>query len=228
MQDDNTIDFSTVIASAVHDMKNSLGMLLSTLDEFFSELPEELRDSPRQAILQYEAERVNIDLIQLLGLYRLEHEQLSVRVDEQFVRDFLEEQVARYSILAKARNIVLDIDCDENLLGYFDGDLISGIINNILANAARYTQDRILLLAGQADGGVVIEVHDDGVGYPDEMLDSPGRILKGISFKNGSTSLGLFFAAKVAKMHRQGDKTGAIHLFNGGRLGGGVFRIFLP
>jgi len=227
-QDDNTIDFSTVIASAVHDMKNSLGMLLSTLDEFFGELPEDLKDSPRQAILQYEAERVNIDLIQLLGLYRLEHEQLRVRVDEQYVRDFLEEQVARYSVLAKARNIELEIDCDADLLGYFDGDLISGIINNILANAARYTHDKILLLAELAEDGVVIEVHDDGHGYPEEMLDSPGKILKGISFKNGSTSLGLFFAAKVAQMHKQGEKVGAISLFNGGRLGGGVFRIYLP
>ncbi|PIE43317.1 MAG: hypothetical protein CSA50_05400 [Gammaproteobacteria bacterium] len=228
MQEDITIDFSTVIASAVHDMKNSLGMLLSTLDEFFGELPEELKGSPSQAILQYEAERVNIDLIQLLGLYRLEHEQLRVRIDEQYVRDFLEEQAARYSVLAKARNITLEIDCDDDLLGYFDGDLIGGIINNILANTVRYTQDKILLVAEPVASGVAMEVHDDGAGYPEEMLDSPGKILKGISFKNGSTSLGLFFAAKVAQMHKQGDKIGAISLSNGGRLGGGVFRVFLP
>lgn len=228
MQEKNGLDFSTVIASAVHDMKNSLGMLLSTLDEFFSELPEELRKSPRQATLQYEAERVNIDLIQLLGLYRLEHEQLMVRVDEQFVRDFLEEQVARYSMLAAARKISLEIDCDRDLAGYFDGELVSGVINNILANASRYTQDRILLKAVPEEGGVSIEVHDNGTGYPEAMLNTPGEILNGINFKTGSTSLGLYFAAKVADLHIQGDRKGAIKLQNGGQYGGGVFKMYLP
>ncbi len=228
MQEKNGLDFSMVIASAVHDMKNSLGMLLSTLDEFFSELPDELRKSPKQATLQYEAERVNIDLVQLLGLYRLENEQLMVRVDEQFIRDFLEEQVARYSVLAAARNITLEIDCDHDLTGYFDGDLVGGIINNILANASRYTKDRILLLARTEEEGVVLEVHDNGQGYPEAMLDAPGEIMGGINFKTGSTSLGLYFAARVANLHAQGERKGEIFLSNGGRYGGGVFKIFLP
>ena len=67
---DQNIDFSMVLASAVHDMKNSLGMLLNSLDELRSEHEESLGESSRFNTLQYEAERMHNDLVQLLGIYR--------------------------------------------------------------------------------------------------------------------------------------------------------------
>ena len=141
--------FQQSFASAVHDMKNSLGMLLGTLDEFFGTAG---RTQEKSASGHAAIRGGNIDLIQLLGLYRLEHEQLMVRVDEQFVRDFLEEQVALLHVGCSTENL-LEIDCDRDLAGYFDGELVSGVINNILANASRYTQDRILLKAVPEEGG---------------------------------------------------------------------------
>ena len=41
-----SIDFSMVLASAVHDMKNSLGMLLNSLDELRQEQTDTIGDSP--------------------------------------------------------------------------------------------------------------------------------------------------------------------------------------
>ena len=103
-------DFSMVMASAVHDMKNSLSMLLHSLEMISDELPEEMKNSGKVATLQYEAERVNNDLIQLLGLYRIENDKLSIHIDEHYVRDFLEEQAARYEVLLNSRSIELSIE----------------------------------------------------------------------------------------------------------------------
>lgn len=69
---DPNIDFSMVLASAVHDMKNSLGMLLNSLDELRGEHEQSLAGSDKFNMLQYEAERMHNDLVQLLGIYRLE------------------------------------------------------------------------------------------------------------------------------------------------------------
>lgn len=217
-----------IMASAVHDMKNSLGMLLNTLEEVFGELPKEMQAQPKLATLQYEAERVNNDLIQLLGIYRLENQQLRLRVEEQYVSDFVEEQAARYEMLMDSRGITVELVCEPDTIGYFDHDLVAGILNNTLANAARYTKDVIKLEAGFEDGWLVITLSDNGQGYPQAMLDAPGEIIKGINFQTGSTSLGLFFSAKVAALHVQGDKQGRIELTNGGELGGGIFKIYLP
>ena len=228
MNPDNKIDFSMILASSVHDMKNSLGMLLNTLEDVFSQLPPELANQPQFATLQYEAERVNNDLIQLLGLYRLQNQELAPRVDEQYIHDFLEEQAARYEFLLRSRDIELEIDCEPDLIGYFDRELVAGILNNVLANAARYTKDKLILRATLDDPWLTIELEDNGRGYPENMLTAPGEILKGISFSTGSTSLGLYFSSNVAALHQQGDNKGHIELANGGSLGGGVFRICLP
>lgn len=228
MDFDNQPDFAMVMASAVHDMKNSLSMLLHSLEEIREELPAEFSQSGKVATLQYEAERVNNDLIQLLGIYRLQNRNLSLHDDEHYVSDFLDEQVARYELLLKARNITLEVDCPADLIGYFDRDLIAGILNNTLTNASRYTEDRIQLTAYESDFGLVIEVADNGRGYPPAMLEAPGDILKGIDFSTGSTSLGLYFAAHVAAQHQQRGKKGYIELINNSRLGGGAFRIYLP
>ena len=82
-------DFSMVIANAVHDMKNSLGMLLSTLDDLRQEDQAASDGHARLNTLQYEAERVHSDLVQLLGIYRLGEHKLSAHSDEQQVADFL-------------------------------------------------------------------------------------------------------------------------------------------
>ncbi|UZE97408.1 sensor histidine kinase [Alkalimarinus alittae] len=221
-------DFSMVMASSVHDMKNSLSMLLHSLELISDELPDEMKKSGKVATLQYEAERVNNDLIQLLGVYRLENDKLSIHIDEHYIRDFLEEQAARYEVLLNSRSIKLNIECDDDLIGYFDRDMIAGIINNTLTNAARYTHDAITLKAYHHEGSTILEVSDNGTGYPASMCKSPGKVFKGIDFETGSTSLGLYFAYQVARLHKQSGQTGNIALENGGDLGGGIFRITLP
>jgi signal transduction histidine kinase len=222
-------DFSFIIASSVHDMKNSLGMLINSVETLCESLPEELKDALNTSTIQYEAQRVNNDLIQLLGLYRLHNEMLSLAIDECHVADLFEEQMAHYQETLANRGVSLACECAPDLAGYFDREIVLGVLNNALNNATRYTRSRIELVAGSCDGGVLIEVHDDGVGYPEKLLNTePGKALKGINFHTGSTNLGLYFASRVAELHRQGERTGHVVLSNGGRLGGGVFTLFLP
>lgn len=222
-------DFSLIIASAVHDMKNSLGMLLHSVDHLCEQLPANLKHELNTATIKYETERVNSYLVQLLGLYRLQNHNLSLHIDEYYLSDLLDEHRAQYQEVLQSKNIELNTETDEALSWYFDRELILGLINNALNNASRYTKSKIDLCAFVDDNQLVIEVHDDGDGYPAFLLAAePGEIIKNISFSTGSTSLGLYFASMVAKMHKQGEACGSIHLSNGGRLGGGVFTVRLP
>lgn len=229
MSEKDQLDFSMIIASAVHDMKNSLSMLLHSVDILCEQIPQDEKSQNTVSTLQYEAERVNSYLIQLLGLYRLNNEKLSILIDEHYVSDLLDEQVAQYQRMLAGKHINLSIECEEDLTWFFDREIILGVLNNTLNNASRYTKSQIIVVAKIDDNQLAIEVHDDGQGYPQEMLDAdPGDIMKNINFKTGSTSLGLYFASHVAQLHTQGDKRGEIKLSNGGKLGGGVFSIHLP
>lgn len=224
---EHNIDFSMVLASAVHDMKNSLGMLLNSLDELRTEHETSLAASDKFNMLQYEAERMHNDLVQLLGIYRLGENNLSAHMEEHYVPDFLSEHLARHVPLLEGLKINYEVDADD-INGFFDEDLLTGVLNNTINNAIRYTKSRIRLTARQESDYLVIGVEDDGRGYPESMQHSGTPDFRSLDFNSGSTSLGLFFASSVAKLHTDGERTGSIRLRNGGSLGGGVFEIWLP
>ncbi len=228
MVSEKQLDFSSILASSVHDMKNSLGMVLNSLDEIF-EKEGECHCTPSQAArLQYEAKRVNNNLIQLLVLYKVEHAHYSANIVENLVDEFLEEIVLQNKPLVNPKGISLDRDCPEDVYGYFDGELIAGALNNALGNALRYTRDRLRLSATEEAGYLVIRVEDNGDGFPEPMLLGEGHEDHGVSFSTGRTGLGQYFCARVAEMHTNGDRKGYIELSNGGELGGGCFSIYLP
>ncbi|MFT5117070.1 MAG: K+-sensing histidine kinase KdpD [Kiritimatiellia bacterium] len=229
-QDENmqNLDFSFVIASSVHDMKNSLGMLLSSLEELIGESTSESdAQKKRIAILQYEATRINTELVQLLSLYRFQHQSQAVSIEENFIFDTVEDQIARNDMLFKTQNIEVEIDCDPDLVWYYDNDLIGSVIHNVLVNGTRYASKKMHLTAKVIDDFLVLEIADDGDGFPANMIDAAS--LESDAHRDGnSTQLGLFFAAKIAGFHQQDERKGSIELFNGGPLEGGVFRISIP
>lgn len=223
------IDFSVILASTVHDTKNSLSLLMQSLDELIADAvvttPEQTR---RFAVIHYEATRVNNDLIQMLALYKLNQAQLPLNLNMHPLLDFLEDQMLRYATLLDTRNIGYDIDCDDTLSWVFDADLVAGILNNVITNTLRYTRDHVSVSARQEGKQLVLEIADNGKGYPASMIEQQGNYLKSISFATGSTGLGLHFATEIARLHTKEGVAGHIQLDNGGRLGGGIFRLYLP
>lgn len=231
MQDEKNIplDFSLVLASSVHDMKNSLGMLLNTLEGVIADTPAQNEEQAKRfACLQYESSRINVELIQLLSIYNMQNDRLPLNIDEHYVIDTLEEQVARNHMLFETRHIDIELICDEDLNGYFDAELVGGVVHNVLVNCARYSKKKLQVCAEACGDGVTISINDDGGGYPASMLSAPEQVNAGVSFSNGSTNLGLFFAFKVAEMHCTKGVCGRVELANDGPLGGGVFKLHIP
>lgn len=223
------LDFSFVLAHSVHDMKNSLGMLLHSLSDVMAMYPpQDAAHAKSYAVLEYEAARINSELIQLLSIYRLEHEQIRVHIDECYVIDVLNDQIARNHNLLQARMIHLELDCDESLQGYFDNDLIGGVVNNVLVNCARYCKNQLRVSAQQTPEGLCIAIEDDGEGYPEHMLNASTHSESRASFAGGRPHLGLLFANKIALMHQNKSQQGFIRLSNGSSLGGGCFKLYLP
>ena len=226
---ESKIDFSTVLASSVHDMKNSVGMLLSSVEGILDAYkPKSQEEASYFKTLHYEASRINGELIQLLTLYRMDNNFLPVSIDEHFVQDVFEDQCARNQLLIDTSEIQLSIDCDENLAWYFDADLIGGVIHNILLNCIRYTKNQIRLCAEIVNETLVISLADDGPGYPAEMIDNPGSQIEYAEVSHGATHMGLFFTQKIAELHKQGQRNGFIRLSNDSPLGGGLFQLYLP
>ncbi|WP_337881406.1 HAMP domain-containing sensor histidine kinase [Rheinheimera sp.] len=223
------IDFATVLASAAHDMKNSLCLLIQSLDTLRQE-ESQLKPAAREELsrIHYEANRLNINLLQLLSLYRLEKEQLPLQIDQHPVADLFEEIQLNNEFYSEQLQIQVEVEADPELMGYYDQDLVGNLLNDIFINALRYTKSKLLLKAVRDAKGLLIEIHDDGPGYPDFMLEQADTLMKELNLSSGRTGLGLFFAGLIAKAHRNHGRTGAIRLKNGGQFGGAVFSLSLP
>lgn len=226
---DQDLDFSLVLASSVHDMKNSLGMLLNSLEVVIEDSIEKQDDTQKKhfSILQYEASRINSELIQLLTIYRLQGKSLPVNIDENYIYETFEDQLARNDMLFKTKGIEVDIDCDPDMAWFYDNELMGNVIHNVLINAARYAKEKIVLSASIVEQELQVSIADDGNGFPAFMLDAE-PLGDNVKRSTDSTQLGLFFAAKIASFHQQKSVKGRIELSNGGVLDGGVFSIYLP
>ncbi|MBD9425954.1 sensor histidine kinase [Pseudomonas sp. PDM15] len=223
------LDFSTVIASTVHDMKNSLAMLGQAHAHWLAQLPEELRGGSERGVIEYEFARLNGMLVQLLGLYKLGVNQLPLRPGYQEVEDFICAQLARHDEVLHSRSIAARCEVEEfDLMGFFDQELLGSVVANVIANSIRYARSALLISAREEDGQLLLSINDDGVGYPTAMLDQQADYVLGLNQSSGSTGLGLYFAARIAELHERNGVRGRIELRNGGPLGGGEFRIYLP
>lgn len=225
----SSLSVGSFLASSVHDMKNSVSMLIGGLDKTLAAADSENLAAYSELVqMNHEIKRINSNLIQLLTLYKMGEEIYPFDPQSVCVEDFLHSLAAQNSELIKSHGIALEVHVDPALYWYFDEDLISSVIGNALNNAMRYTNDCICLIANENKGMLELRIEDNGSGYPAAMLQESIDNLRGIDFQGGSTGLGLYFSAMVARMHRNHEQLGEVMLENGGSLGGGCFVLQLP
>lgn len=222
------IDFAAILASSVHDMKNSLTVIRSRIND----LPPPLQSSEKNTLLQlqYEANRMNNSLMQLLQLYKIDLAHFQLEIDEYPVSDIIQEILAQQANLLSFNGIEITSQCNEELYCFCDFNLVCNALGSILNNAQRYAKGKIQLHAEEQQGFIRINIKDDGAGYPVHLLHSNWRKNNHIDFQSGSTGLGIYFAATIAEMHQSENLTGFVEIANSSDLaeGGACFSLFLP
>ena len=227
--DNLTIDFASVMAVAVHDMKNSLSLLLQTIEDLSKSLPPSENISRQYIVdLHYEANRMNTTLVQILSLYRVELDALSLNIDECFMEDLVYEIIESNKTYTKQKNITCSVEVDSELSWFTDKDLLFLLMNDVLVNAIRYGASEIKISAVVENEYLCIAVEDNGPGYPQSMLDMSDAAMKSLSVSEGRTGLGLFFARMIAQTHKNKDRQGSIKLSNNSITGGSIFKVLLP
>ncbi|MCX5841085.1 MAG: ATP-binding protein [Deltaproteobacteria bacterium] len=213
MDDSDTLEFSDILASTMHDTKNSLGMLYNTLDTLISQCQEKgCLVQKDHFLLQYELRRLNHNFIRMLSLYKARKANFPINLD--------------------SKGIDIELQCPADLFWSFDKGLIMGILDSMLNNEYLYTKDKLMVSARREEKYLVIRLEDDGPGSPDcFLMDSrrkSGSAGSHVSFLTGSTGLGLYFSVLVAKSHTREGREGFIRTLNGGTYNGSVFSLYLP
>jgi len=225
------MDFSTFVGAAVHDMKNSVGVITAYLEELLSHLPAGGEDGALMQQTLHEAQRVNGNLVQLMAIYKIERGLYPFNPEETDFAELAAEALARVQPLARIRGMQLETDIPADLPGWYcDRELILSVVTQAIFNALRYTRSRVVVGASVTEEGLAVRVDDDGAGFPAFMLRQD-YLLQGIDTQTGSTGLGLYFALQVAQLHRHGAKVGSTRIENlvhRDDIGGGRFILTLP
>jgi two-component system sensor histidine kinase SenX3 len=215
-------------------MKNSISVLSGTLEALLAHAaPAAGPEYTQMAHMLYQTRRLNDNLMQLLALYKqVGKPEYPFDMQPLEIGHLVEHVVSASCILLKSRGIALETAFDPGLIWHVDEDLLTGVLGNAINNAVHYTKDRIRLAIATVDGCLELRVEDNGVGYPDAMLEAGASAMSGVSsgvnFMTNSTGLGLYFSSEVAKMHKHRQRSGALRLENGGAYGGGCFVLTLP
>lgn len=203
-----------LMAAVVHDIKNQLAELALRL--------EQRDDSQPEMEIAMNASR---RLTELLLVQQSEAKLLQVNVDSVSPQDFLDMLQAEYHALFPQLTFSIETT-DAPACAFFDDALVRLAIGNALHNACRHTRSRVQLSARQQGDFLLLEVCDDGEGYPEKILATRGK--QPTASSGRGTGLGLYLAGKIAECHQSQGQHGAIELSNASEGQGAVFRMFLP
>lgn len=225
------ISFADLMASSIHDMKNSVNIQVHELEGIAAKIRGKVGAEAFQSLVSViaQAHRVDANLIQLLSLYKFGKAIYPLDITEHSVAEVIAEAVLQKSSVLALKGISVEVACADDCYWYFDRDLVTGVVLNAMNNAYNYTQDKIRIAASIDAGMLTLRVEDNGSGYPAYMLQGDGvDSNKGVNFSSGSTGLGFYFSSQVAQLHQNQGQSGSLTIENGGAYGGGCFVVRLP
>jgi len=216
------------VADASHELRTPLAVLRGDLElaarpgRGLPELAAAVRNSGA------EAERLARLTDDLLLLARSDEDRLSLRLQRTDVGSLLARSAGLAGSRLAAAGLTCRVDVPPGTCADVDPDRIRQAVDNLIDNALRFAPrgSVIVLAARAADGGLDIEVSDDGPGFPAGFLPHAferfARPDSGRSRGDGGAGLGLAIVRVIAAAHggvaTAGNKPG----------GGAVVRLRLP
>jgi len=192
----NKIDISTLLASLIHESKNTVGNVMFQLQSFKTSFSSTNNDLSEITRIEGELKRLNDQWVEYLYLYKLASDGYDLQCETWQVDEFLDDQIFVLNQSAVDKNITLQYQCEQELLATFDEKILTSVISTGFYNALRFAKNSIVF-KGEAKGDfVVLSIEDDGPGFFSEELSEEDEFLS-----NYNTSLGLYFAELCAQAH---------------------------
>ncbi|WP_080903212.1 substrate-binding domain-containing protein [Parabacteroides sp. Marseille-P3160] len=155
-----------------HELRTPLTLIIGPLDHLISAMSESSH-LPDLLLMQKNANRLLLEINQLLDFRKIDTGQMNLRVHEVNIVAFCQEVKSYFESMARVRRIEYVF---ENRMAldtfWIDTDLIEKVLVNLLSNAFKYTAEGgwIRLRLEETTDQIQILVEDDGTGIPPEAL----------------------------------------------------------
>ena len=224
---------SEILGTVAHDLKNPLGVILGRT-EILKEMiagAGALDDDVKVQIayIRDAANRLTGMVDDLVADAMADALDITVRREHVDISVLVQEVAEANRPLAARKQQTITVAAPANHIAMCDADRVREAIDNLVSNAIKYSPigGAIDLLVGEEDGGILIQVGDQGAGLsPEDISRLFGRFQR-LSAKptagESSTGLGLSIVKRIVDLH-----SGRIAVESAGPGKGATFKMTLP
>ena len=189
-----------------HELRTPLTLIMGPLEDLFADnrLPDVLRK--KVGSIHASSERLLNLINEILEFRKTETQNRRLTVAYSDLGAFVRDLGNRFKDLNRNKNVEIRVNVPkEPVEVYFDSEVVTTVVNNLMSNAMKYTANGSVELSVKydGDGSVAISVSDTGYGISKEALP---RIfdryyqVKGVHQASG-TGIGLALVKSLADLH---------------------------
>ena len=194
--------------NTAHDIRTPLSLVLAPLDDMAKDSTLSEPSARYLSIARRNGAKLLKMITGLLDFQKIDQQSSEPSFQKIALKPLLEQQVARFALLAQEKKITLALDdCPGEALVWLDPMMAVKLFDNLISNAIKYTDEggHIHLRAWQQRGETVISVADDGMGIPESdqrhIFRSFYRASNGINSKQMGSGLGLMLCRRLVELH---------------------------
>ena len=204
---------SNFIANISHELRTPMTHIKGYLELLVRRDLGELNPEQSSAmdVLLISSNRLEKLINDLILFTMMERGNVVLDLHPVHLRRFLETFLLDAREKTRAKDLVLESSLDpEDIEIEADQDKLSWVLNELLANAIKFTPAKglVKLIYQRQDGFAIISIADTGIGIPMERINEafePFHQLDGSSTrKYGGTGIGLSLAQAIIKAHGSG------------------------
>ncbi len=197
--------YNTILNSLSHELRTPIATIIGAVDTL-KEHPSKLTNEQRTDLLSevdIASMRLNGQVENLLNMSRLESGFLQPKMDWCDMTEMVNSVIRANHSEASAHSIVFRPP-DDFPIFRIDRGLIEPALQNILQNALQYTPKgtTITITLAQDTRGCIIEISDDGKGFPTDKVDAVfDKFYRLANMPTGGTGLGLSIVKGFVEAH---------------------------
>ena len=142
-------------------------------------------------------------------------EDIEIKKESYDLKKFISEITQEFSLIAEQHKKQFNIqDLSTSLFVETDKDILCKVLENILANALRFANDKIKLTITENENHLSFAVQDDGAGFTPEELSCASSFFYSSPTNGGNFGIGLSMSKILCE-----KLGGALHLINSSEHG---------
>jgi len=155
-------------SDASHELRTPLTVIKGTLEVLIRKPRNEEEYRQKINFCVSEVNRLNNLVDQLLLLARFENQKQSVKIEKTYLNAIILDSISRYSNTIQSKNIQITALFDKEYYVESDGYLLSIIINNLISNALKYSEENngISIIISEENDTIECVISDFGIGIP--------------------------------------------------------------